>query len=481
MNDKIYKDFLELVGFEENEIPLVLPDWRMAAEKLGLTIQDVEFATHEWIPTYWDINLNGTRKLIGAYIREAIDLCKATEYKKNGVKIVYGILPASLPNYLAIKESGKDKVFVGFPDLFLMVVLNGFFHKVNPFLETAETDGGIVYGCRHCALNKTRIAGRLTNIFPSPDIIWTWGFVCDEGPKTDEYINSYVDPDWNVEITRLPHDTHFGEEDDKNQERVEYLGASMRQSIEKVQDTTGIQITPESLFNAVKTYGRLAFKIMNLQNIVGNADPVPMYANSLALAQVNLAMPFNTGGKYSEEAVDLMTKECRQRIRDGEGVTAKGAPKAGCYFVPISVPWVNKMYLDNGVTLTFSLATSLAKRQVQPPSFEDPYLAASEQWLRGAVGGNLGMEIEDTVEKVESMKPDAMVMGFFDFDRWLGAHQKIMSKLVEERTGVPHYYLESDFYEDRDYSPEALRTRIESMCQVFKMHKMEKVGEAVPA
>ena len=30
MDDKIHKEFLELVGFEDNEIPLVLPDWRTA-------------------------------------------------------------------------------------------------------------------------------------------------------------------------------------------------------------------------------------------------------------------------------------------------------------------------------------------------------------------------------------------------------------------------------------------------------------------
>jgi benzoyl-CoA reductase/2-hydroxyglutaryl-CoA dehydratase subunit BcrC/BadD/HgdB len=479
MNDKIYKDFLELVGFEENEIPLVLPDWRMAAEKLGLTIQDVEFATHEWIPTYWDTNMKGTQKAIGAWIREAIDLCKATEYKKNGVKIVYGILPAILTNYLGIKESGKEKVFVSFPDIFLVYVLNGFFHKADPFLEVAETEGGIVYGCRHCALNKTRIAARLKDIIPSPDIIWTWGFNCDEGPKTDEYINCYVADDWNVEISRIPHDTHFGEVDDQNQERVEYLGAIMRQSCDEVQKATGIQITPESLSNAVKVWGKLAFKLGNLQNIVCNADPIPMYGNTLALTQALLSLPFNTGVGYMEEAVDLLTKECRQRIRNGEGITAKGAPRVGCYFVPICVPWVNKMYLENEVALTFSMVLSLSNRQLKPPSFDDPYLGAAEQWLRMPTGMNIGLEIEDTVEKVQTLNPEAMVMGFFDFDRWLGAHQKIMSKIVEERTGVPHFYLESDFWEDRDYSPEALRTRIESMCQVIKMRKMEELG--VPA
>jgi hypothetical protein len=33
---------------------------------------------------------------------------------------------------------------------------------------------------------------------------------------------------------------------------------------------------------------------------------------------------------------------------------------------------------------------------------------------------------------------------------WLGVHQKMMAKAVEERPKVPHYYLESDSRDDRE-------------------------------
>lgn len=45
------------------------------------------------------------------------------------------------------------------------------------------------------------------------------------------------------------------------------------------------------------------------------------------------------------------------------------------------------------------------------------------------------------------------------------------AKIVEERTGVQHFYMESDFWDDRDYNEEALRTRIESISQILKMKK----------
>lgn len=64
-----------------------------------------------------------------------------------------------------------------------------------------------------------------------------------------------------------------------------------------------------------------------------------------------------------------------------------------------------------------------------------------------------------------------MLFGLFDFDRWLGSDNRLLAKLVEEKTKLPTFYIEGDFWEDRDYSPEALSTRIESICEIIKMRK----------
>jgi len=48
---------------------------------------------------------------------------------------------------------------------------------------------------------------------------------------------------------------------------------------------------------------------------------------------------------------------------------------------------------------------------------------------------------------------------------------KLGAREVEKATGVPTFYIEADFFDDRDYSQEALRTRIESISQVIKMRK----------
>jgi hypothetical protein len=84
------------------------------------------------------------------------------------------------------------------------------------------------------------------------------------------------------------------------------------------------------------------------------------------------------------------------------------------------------------------------------------------------------VEISTWIEKVNRARPDALLMGFFDYDRWLGQMHKMGAREVEKATGVPTFYIEADFFDDRDYSQEALRTRIESISQVIKMRKAAK-------
>jgi len=469
MAKDIYQEFLRLTGFEEAEIPEYLPEWRKASEKLGLTEDDVRYATEERIPEHFDVTLVGVRKLLGGYIKEAIDLTKATEYKKKGIKIVYGILPALSVFYYALKMAAPDKVYVSFPDIFLTQTLNGLFHKLSPYLEEAEKSG-IPYGCRHCALNKTRYAARRLGIIPSPDISWIWGFVCDEGPKTDEFIRCYYDPDWKTYITRIPHDQPFGTVEDEIDERVEYLANQMRDGFESVQKELDIKVTEEKMQEALGIWRRYSSKIGELNRLMAS-DLQPFSGLPTAMLGEPLSNPWNTGLAPMEEALDITLKEVRQRVANKEGILPQGAPKLMVNVMPIAVPWVNNIFEQNGVGLAFTVIRALTKKQLSPSRFKDPYMATAETWLRRTATVNLGYKAQIICEQMETYGIDGVVFGFFDFDRWVGSDDRLLAKLVEERTQKPAFHVEGDLWDDRDYSQEALRTRIESICEIMKMRR----------
>jgi len=469
MPNDIHEKFLRLTGFKEAEMPEYLPEWRKASEKLGLTEDDVKFATEEWIPAHFEVELEGIRRLLGAYIKEIIDLTKANEYKQRGVKIVYGILPAIIHYYYALKLAAPDKVYVSFPDIFLAVVLNAFFHKLNPYLEEAEK-AGIPYGCRHCALNKTRYAMRRLGLIPSPDVSWIWGFICDEGPKTDEFIRLYSDPGWKTYITRLPHDQPWGTIEDEVDERVEYLASQMKDGFEFVQKEIGIRVTDEKIKEVMDIWHRYAKKLTELYQLMAS-DPQPLSGEEGSLFTGPLFRPYNTGIEPMETALDITIKEVKQRVANKEGILPQGAPKLMAYYIPSSLPWVVKMFEQNGVGLTYIEALMPSKKSLEPPRFEDPYMAAAETWLKRSTAVNVGYKAQIICEKIETYGVDGVVFGFLDFDRWLGSDNRLLAKIVGEKTKLPVFYIEGDLWEDRDYSPEALRTRIESICEIVKMRK----------
>lgn len=469
-NKELNTRFLELMGFEGEELDAIMPEWEYTENALGLTDEDIRFSVEEWIPAKWDVQYKGVRLMLGAWLRELIEVAKTPLYKKQGKKIIYGVLPAVLTPYMAFKRAAGDNVYVSFPDLLLVKLLNGFFGKADPLINKAE-ELGFSYGCRHCPLNKTRLGAYATGVIASPDVIWSWGFNCDEGPKTDEYIQCLIGEDWKYVISRLPHDTYFGEADDEH-DRIAYLAKVIKHDIDKVSEITGIYPTKEDFKGALADAGRYQFKLGQLTSLVCGADPIPLGGADLVMCQDGTGVPMNNGYKYLEHAIDVLIKELREEVKAGRGVLPKGAPKVGCYFVPYSLPWIDKLFRENGVALTFSQTLSPSKSQLKPTRYaDDPYMGIAEQWLKMPLGQNMGYEVQSMVEKVQMNKPDGMIMGFFDFDRWLGAHQKMCASLVEKETGVPHYYIESDFWDDREYSEEALRTRIESICQILHTRK----------
>jgi len=244
----------------------------------------------------------------------------------------------------------------------------------------------------------------------------------------------------------------------------------MKDGFKFVQSVIGVKVPIEKIKEAQKIRQRYMSKIAELNRLMV-VDPQPLGGASARLFGGPVSTPFNTGIEEMERALDIIIHELKQRVARREGILPLGAPRLMAWMIPVCVPWVAKIFEENSVGLTFSQYAMLTKKQLEPTSFDDPYMAAAEAWLRQGFAVNPGYEAEQILEKMEKHKVDGIVFGFLDFDRWLGSAHRLLAKIVQERTKVPVFYIEGDLWEDRDYSPEALRTRIESICAMVKMRK----------
>ena len=195
------------------------------------------------------------------------------------------------------------------------------------------------------------------------------------------------------------------------------MAMEIKDGLKQIEEITGIKITEEHMKKALEDSNRYAFKNGMLVSLMSKADPVPLGGSDIVHFQQPLGIPFNTGLKYLEEAIDLTIKEVRAAIKEGKGVVPKGAPKVAFYGVPVAVPWVDRMFRENGVAPTVSFNLSPSRKMLTPLRHSEPYMATAEQWLRMPMGMNMRSEADTMIQKIKDNKPDAVIMGFFDFDR----------------------------------------------------------------
>ena len=476
------EQFFDLILLSEEDRETLMPYWEMARRELDITDSVLNYATHVHLPRLKNLEYTGTRLGIQAMIREFLDLFRFKSRLEKGedVRGIYGVLPAIMTPYMSLKYAGGDDVYCAFPDLVLMKTMQEVFHHAHGLFAVAEANG-FSYGARHCALNKLGIAGRMTGTVPDPTVMWSWGLVCDEATKVDEFLKNMRDGDWTSLITRLPHDTYNSEDDFLLPDRIKYLGENFQRNMEKAEQALGVHVTEEDTRHAIEDFQRYAVKVAKLASLNSMADPVPLKDTVISFERNAMAIPFNTGIGYLEDSIDALLKEVPEAIAEGKGIVPKGSPRIGCYYNPGPNAWFEDELNKNGVAVVFSVPNMKAGAQLEPLTTTDPFEQMAEQWLRLNFGMGCGADMRSWVEKVNIAKPDGMLVGFLDYDRWLGQIQKVGARIVEQETGVPTFYVEADFYDDRDYSEEALRTRIESICQILKIKKAQKDAEAKAA
>ena len=110
---------------------------------------------------------------------------------------------------------------------------------------------------------------------------------------------------------------------------------------------------------------------------------------------------------------------------------------------------------------------------------KDIYKTIAQQWFTIPSAVHMLDEARLIEEILRKYPVDGVLFGFFSFDRWVGTLEKTLIRIVEERTGIPHYYLEGEFWDDDRYSLADRLTRIQNIAYTVKInHMMNGAGYA---
>ncbi len=464
-----YDDLLKLCGFEEGEIGEERSRIEKTFARLGIGSEDMEEADR-WVRQNHDVTLMGVRKLLGAWLKELIDVVLARD---EGKKVVYFGFPAILGPGLMLSASSKN-VYVGAPDMVLCHTMGQIFNKLTPIIEAGEANG-LPPGHALCSLWQVKIGGVAKGMIPVPDFAFASSYFCDMGSKADDLVTAqFGTPMAYIDGVM---DSRWGEYPDFLPERVQYLGAQINQALNKAEKVLDIKIAPDAWEKSQK--GGQAF-VANLLRLVDllKADPVPVSVTAIQLLEALSGASTGRGIQEGINAMEILIHELEERVKAGIGVSEKGAPRVMIMNGHASDPTVTHLIESVGlaVPLTFVLAwvggppVKIEKTYATPGEMIAAYeLAAGTCHSTDAVHKRLAMG-------AEVMKLDGFIVNYAYNCRPVSLFSPSTKKYLEETTGIPALDLETDLADSRAYSAASMRTKVETFADMLKAKKKSAIA-----
>ena len=150
----------------------------------------------------------------------------------------------------------------------------------------------------------------------------------------------------------------------------------------------------------------------------------------------------------------------------------KGAPKLACHFQPLHLPWIDRAFMENGVCIALGRIFPRGSWLEDAVDKNDMYRTSARHCFLCPNAVNMENEAAISIKILNQYNFDGALFGFFSHDRWIGALHKTMVQKVEETTGIPHFYLEGDFWGSDGSSEDDRLPVIRSICNSLKISKL---------
>jgi len=459
-----YDELFKLCGFEDEEIEKERSRIEASFERLGIGPEDTERAD-SWVRQNHDVSLEGVRKLLGAWLKELIDLVLSRD---DGKKIVYFGFPAILGPGLMLSASSED-VFVSAPDMVLDHTMGQIFNKLSPILEAGEANG-LPPGHALCSLWQAKIGGIAKGMIPVPDLALASSYYCDMGSKADDLVTAL----YGVPIAYIDGvmDSKWGEYPEYLPERVHYLGARINQALELAEKVLDIKIAPDAWERSRKSSQPFRDNLARLVEVM-KADPVPVSVVELELLEALSGSSTGRGIREGIKAMDILIDELEKRVKAGTGVTNRGAPRVMVRLGHTSDPRVTRLIEETGlaVPLTFILGSWGGVKVKPKGNYNTPGEMIADYEMAGGYYYGTEAQIQFYEKAADLMKLDGFIAQYLYNCRPVATISHIQKKYLEEKTGLPVLSLEIDNFDSRAYSADSLRTKVETFAEMLKAKK----------
>ena len=324
-----------------------------------------------------------------------------------------------------------------------------------------------------CPLIKSSFGFKISNLCPyfqSADLL-VGETTCGGKKKMYELLGEYV-PTY---VLHLPH-----KKNDEISRNLWFEEVKKFKGI--IEDVTGRKITDEKLRAAIDLANRKRLALARVYN-TRKADPVPVSGKDVLLV-MQLAL-FDDAERFVKKTNEL-AEELEARVKRGEGVAPKGAPRVLISGTPMTIPnWKVHDTIEKSGAVVVTEESCTGTRYFTDlvdtkgaSSSDDLILRIAEKYLHINCACFTPNEerIEDVVRLAREYNADGVVYYVLQFCHEFNTeYAKIERALRAE--GIPVIKIETD-YSDSDRGQ--LKTRIETFVEMLKASKVSKASKATP-
>ena len=402
-----------------------------AMERFGGSEKEAANAD-ENLGRWYDLQYPGLRQLLRLYLEEFLSL-----FQEDSSYRIYASVPCPTVLPLAFNRTGKVRVYTA--EFCSMLVLHGILGQNINRLNSGD-------GCAHCGLLESRFQYLEQDCVPRPDLLWSFGLLCDECPKTDERIQALM------QLEMLS--TFCGHMSDE-QEFKRYE-KSLRDDIETVMHRTGLHSLPsKQAWDDTRRIGLLIGEITCRNN---EAEHPPLKAASLAMIHSACLMAFR-----NSDALILALTEIRRNIKADLSVRQRPIKKIYCYYIPPCVPEFGSIFERYNIRLLGDAA--FLSLPVYSSFDQDLAGYAAASWQSAVLSRDTEQNITATVAAIEKYHCDGYLTGLFSFDRWLGAGHKLSAERIEQYSGKHVYQTDTDFW-GLNFNPARIDTFAQTLLEM---------------
>jgi benzoyl-CoA reductase/2-hydroxyglutaryl-CoA dehydratase subunit BcrC/BadD/HgdB len=448
-------ELLTLCGFEDAEAESELPRIERAFTKLRIGPEDIERGKQR-LTTYYDMELNGVRKLLRLALRDLVNSVLAREDGKK--KVLFGFMAPGFELVSSVLVSHSRKIHAAHQAWSLLLMMGSVFDKMVPVLEAAERKWLKAGTVAHCC-NVKSILGLFTlDMLPRPDLLVTTGFSCETSPKTINMLNELYDiPGFCYDTCQ---DRSFITYEEDSKRTIDLVAKSTRKLVERVQDVVGFEITDDMFQEMLDARAELDDAVGTLRHLIESSDPLPISAphENLLMVLYNLTLDIDDGLPQGIDAITTLHEELQERVDKGVGVVEKGAPRI-LSLLPAhhSDPRFDHLVSEMGMAI---VACDPGFMVPYPGSPKDPYAMMSLH-LQGSLATTLPRRVRLIIEGCKKLKIDGLLNRYHVGCRAVAGDPLIIANAVGKELGIPVLTLEWENFDPRIYNYEQYKRRLE--------------------